>query len=170
SSGRRARDHEEALQQLASCERQMRAITERLYLNSCDAEGRGIARIRHKDVQRCLDDETLLVEFYCDGRTVHAFTLDAQALEVHTLPTPFASVERLLPQLQSTFRSALAQGPHAPATRALAWRLLRQLHDALLQPLAARLVDRRRLAVVPHGLLHYLPFHLLRGESGYLIE
>src|SRR5262249_8146428 len=59
-SAPRALDHEEALQQLASCERQMRAITERLYLNSCDAEGRGIARIRHKDVQRCLDDETLL--------------------------------------------------------------------------------------------------------------
>src|SRR5262249_1714344 len=143
---------------------------ERLYLNSGEAEGRGTASIRHKDVQRHLDDGTLLIEYYYDGGALHAFTLDATSLEVHALPTPFASVERLLTQLQSNIRSALDQDPQAPAARALAQRLLRQLHDALLQPLGERMAGRCRFVIVPYGLLHYLPFHLLRGASGYLIE
>jgi len=164
-------DQGEALQQLAACERQMRAITERLYLNTGSSTGLGsAARILCGDVQRCLDDETLLIEYYYDGDALHAFTLDKTSLDVHALPTPFAAVERLLTQLQSNIRGALAQDPHAPAARALAQRLLRKLHDALLQPLAAHLCGCRRLVVVPYGLFHYLPFHLLRGESGYLIE
>src|SRR5262249_11259541 len=63
-SASRVLNEEEALQQLAACEREIRAITERLYLNSSDSEGRRAARIRYKDVQRCLDDETLLIEYY----------------------------------------------------------------------------------------------------------
>jgi CHAT domain-containing protein len=46
---------------------------------------------------------------------------------------------------------------------------LHQLHAALLQPVLP-LVAGRRLAIIPCGALHYLPFHALRDEQGYLIE
>jgi CHAT domain-containing protein len=46
---------------------------------------------------------------------------------------------------------------------------LRQLHDLLIRPLE-RILEQRRLIVVPHGNLHYLPFHALHNGDQYLIE
>jgi CHAT domain-containing protein len=47
-------------------------------------------------------------------------------------------------------------------------RLLGRINDLLLGGLA--LEDCRSLVVVPHGLLHYLPFHALHDGSRYLVE
>jgi len=46
---------------------------------------------------------------------------------------------------------------------------LRQLHDLLIRPLE-RTLEKRKLIVVPHGSLHYLPFHALHNGDEYLIE
>ena len=31
-------------------------------------------------------------------------------------------------------------------------------------------MNARHLIIVPHGMLHYLPFHALLDETGYLID
>jgi CHAT domain-containing protein len=46
---------------------------------------------------------------------------------------------------------------------------LRQLYEEVLAPVRAHLTTRH-LIVVPHGVLHYLPFHALLDENGYLID
>jgi CHAT domain-containing protein len=46
---------------------------------------------------------------------------------------------------------------------------LRQLYDLLIRPLEQTL-EQRKLIVVPHGSLHYLPFHALHDGDQYLIE
>jgi CHAT domain-containing protein len=46
---------------------------------------------------------------------------------------------------------------------------LRQLHDLLIRPLE-RTLEQRKLIIVPHGSLHYLPFHALHNGDHYLIE
>lgn len=46
---------------------------------------------------------------------------------------------------------------------------LRQLHDLLIRPLE-RTLKQRKLIIVPHGSLHYLPFHALHNGDQYLIE
>jgi CHAT domain-containing protein len=43
------------------------------------------------------------------------------------------------------------------------------LYDLLLKPIEPQLGDRR-LVVVPHRTLHYVPFHALCDERGYLIQ
>jgi CHAT domain-containing protein len=43
-----------------------------------------------------------------------------------------------------------------------------QLHDLLVRPLG--LVAGEALVVVPHDVLHYVPFQALRSSAGYLIE
>jgi CHAT domain-containing protein/tetratricopeptide (TPR) repeat protein len=45
-----------------------------------------------------------------------------------------------------------------------------ELYDLLLGPAAAELRPGEILVLVPDGLLHRLPFALLRGDRGYLIE
>ena len=44
----------------------------------------------------------------------------------------------------------------------------RRLYDTLVKPLGLKTGET--LIVVPHRSLHYLPFHALRGENGYLVE
>ena len=46
---------------------------------------------------------------------------------------------------------------------------LQQLHTQLIRPLE-QILGQRKLIVVPHGGLHYLPFHALHNGDEYLIE
>ena len=46
---------------------------------------------------------------------------------------------------------------------------LRQLYEEVFAPIRAHL-SARHLIIVPHGVLHYLPFHALLDDTGYLID
>lgn len=47
---------------------------------------------------------------------------------------------------------------------------LRQLYHEVFAPLNERLRGRSHLIIVPHGVLHYLPFHALFDGRSYLID
>src|SRR5919202_3096023 len=165
---------EQALVEVAVRERRMRTITEQLYLHSGDGSTACSVSIPSlSEVRQRLGEDALLIEFYNDGNSLWAFTLDARTLEVHPLPTTVDVLNRLLAQLQVNFAAALRAGAHVavtPGLNNLAQRLLQRLYGLLLAPLAQRGRDARRLVIVPYGALHYLPFHLLHTGSQYLIE
>jgi CHAT domain-containing protein len=46
---------------------------------------------------------------------------------------------------------------------------LRQLYEEVFAPVRAH-ISARHLIIVPHGVLHYLPFHALLDDTGYLID
>jgi CHAT domain-containing protein len=164
----------QAFAEVAARERRMRAITEKLYLQG--AEGRALNQAETpsvEEIQRTLDDQTILVEYYNDGAQLWAFTLDGASLGVHRLQVTADELQPLLAQLQVNLAAALKVGPQAPAISSLtrlARGLLQRLNASLVEPLAFSLRGRKRLVVVPYGALHYLPFHLLYDGSGYLIE
>lgn len=165
---------EQALLEVALRERRMRAITEQLYLDSSADRAVNPAPIRSlKDIQRTLDADQLLIEFYTDGQQFMAFVLDGQHIAVHELPLTVEMLNRLLAQLQVNLDAALKESPHARRSRnlnELARRILKRLHEVLIAPLDLRKHDPQRLVIVPYGALHYLPFHLLHDGSAYLIE
>lgn len=167
-------DPQHALDEIAWRERRMRAITEQLYLHSGARRSPGYAAVPQcARIQQRLEEDDLLIEFYTDGATMWAFTLDRRSIQAHALAASVGAVEQLLNQLQINIASALKAGPHAhvlPGLTAMAGRIGQRLYGALLEPLAARLRGRRRLIIVPYGALHYLPFHLVHSGSAYLIE
>jgi len=55
---------------------------------------------------------------------------------------------------------------HADTMLVQAEDLLSELYAELIDRVADELVDAQRLIIVPHGLLHYLPFHALMDPSG----
>jgi CHAT domain-containing protein len=167
-------DQQHARKEIAVRERRMRAITEQLYLLSSDGGAwSNVKPPRLPDVQRTLSEQTLLVEFYNDGANVWAFSADNHSLETHQLPIMIDDLHRLLSQLQVNFQSALNTSVETATARnvaGLTQRLLQRLYGALLRPLEHRLRGRHRLVIVPYGALHYLPFHLLHTDDGYVIE
>ncbi|NIN65132.1 MAG: CHAT domain-containing protein, partial [Anaerolineae bacterium] len=60
----------------------------------------------------------------------------------------------------------LARGDPLDSEWANLQGLLGRLYTALVLPLADRLAPFERLIVVPHGPLHYLPFHALYDGQG----
>jgi CHAT domain-containing protein/Flp pilus assembly protein TadD len=120
-----------------------------------------------------LGQETALVEYFSLDGNLLAFVVADKRLEVIQLPTLEDEVEAELRQFYFQL-GALRYGAHHLRAHheELVERTRRHLHglyDRLLRPLEA-LLDRRRLLVVPHRFLHYVPFHALHNGAGYVIE
>ena len=165
---------EQALIEVTTRERRMRAITEKLYLlNDNDQQVNHVPKASLSEIQRTLDPGDLLVEYYSDGIQLWAFVLDRGTIKVSQLSVAVETVNQLLSQLQTNVGAILGMTPHTPAYHSLtnlARLILRRLHALLFEPLSQGLHGLRRLVFVPYGPLHYLPFHLLYDGSGYLIE
>lgn len=165
---------QQALAELAACERRMRALTERLYLlgDGRAAERSGPA-IALADIQAAISPDTVLVEYYNDGEHLWAFTLNTRGLQVHALNIAPDALNNLIEKLQLYTDRALRAGRDAPVTQGLynyTLTVLQRLHAALIAPLAAALAGRARVVIVPYGALHYLPFNLLHDGEQYLIQ
>jgi CHAT domain-containing protein len=165
---------ERARVEVALRERRMRAITEKLYLLSRadNTINPSFSSLLPK-IQACIDKRGLLIEFYADGSQLWAFVLDGQSCGAQLLPVNVETLKQLLGQLKSNITAALHLESGSPAIRhlsLLAQRLLQRLYAILLEPLEISKRGRERITIVPYGILHYLPFHLLYDGSRYLIE
>ena len=165
---------EQALTEVAARERRMRAITDQLYLQSGgDQEDRQSPIFSLGEIQQRLEEGTLLVEYYCDGKQWWAFTLDQQIVRAHRLPVTVENLSQLMRLARNNFSSALTVNSDSSASRALtqqAQKILERLYTMLVAPLGIEKNSPRRLIVVPYAALHELPFQLLYDGLNYLIE
>ena len=111
-----------------------------------------------------------LVGFYLVREEVHGFVHNGRSYHHVRLPTSASKLNELMRVLFVNMRTT----PAAPAS----WikplttqlhKILAQFDKSLLAPLRPFL-HHQKLVVVPHGLLHQLPFHLLRHQGRYLLE
>src|SRR5207248_2304978 len=83
---------------------------------------------------------------------------------------PVERVQQLVDRFRfQVAKFRLGQGyvaAHSDALLSSTNRILADLYEALIDPCADELVDAQRLVIVPHGALHYLPFHALIDPSG----
>jgi tetratricopeptide (TPR) repeat protein len=124
-------------------------------------------------IRAALPAGTVLVEYFRVGNRLLAFLVTRDSLEV----APVA----LLPRVQHVLRLLQFQlgwarpgaGQVSEASRqsllASTQAHLAELYDELVAPLRPRL-DAEHLIVVPHDLLHYVPFHALYDGRSYLID
>jgi tetratricopeptide (TPR) repeat protein len=128
--------------------------------------GRGAA-------QSAIPPDTLLLEYFTIGTQIVAFLVSRSEVRVAAdFPCTLRELERSLAVLDLTLKGIDALAPEyvaevlEPACREhLGW-----FYRALLAPLSATLAHYHKLIVVPHDVLHYLPFHALHDGERYLIE
>lgn len=124
------------------------------------------------EIQRALPDGTTILEYYTAKDRIYACSVSRDRLHVADVAS-LHEVTRLLqllrfqlatfqlgPDYVRTFASALSAATHGH---------LRALHTHLIAPVRPWLRSPN-LVVVPHGPLHYLPFHALFDGSRYLID
>jgi tetratricopeptide (TPR) repeat protein len=127
-----------------------------------------------EEIRSSLAPDAILLEYYQARGRVYVCVVGRDLLDIVPLG-PMTEIRNLLRFLQfqlSKFRlgpgyvSAFA----APLQAATDWHL-RELHQALIAPIRDRLTPAAHLVIVPHDVLHFLPFHaLLDGERHYLID
>ncbi|HEY3231159.1 MAG TPA: CHAT domain-containing protein, partial [Roseiflexaceae bacterium] len=124
-------------------------------------------------LQRDLGPDTALVEYFSLDGELLAFIVTDEGVGVVRHLGREDQVEAAVTQLRFQI-DALRYGAehlraHTDQLTLRARHYLRALYDILLRPIEPRL-GARRLVVVPHRALHYVPFHALCDEAGYVIE
>jgi tetratricopeptide (TPR) repeat protein len=131
-------------------------------------------RVQVQSPQPYLDADTLLVEYFIARGEVLAFSVTREEIQVHRRLATLSQLNRLLGLLRLNLHrlspALLAQGDSLESEADNLKGLLGRLYAALVQPLADRLAPFEQLVVVPHGPLHYLPFHALFDGRHYLLE
>src|SRR6266581_1464148 len=123
-------------------------------------------------LQATLPADTVLIEYYSTGDRLLAAVVTRDTIEITPVTVVFRVVHFLPPprfQL-SKFRmgATYAQRFERPLLRATEGHL-EALYAELIAPLRQRL-STKHLVFVPHGALHFLPFHALREGDGYLCD
>lgn len=116
---------------------------------------------------------TALVVYYSLDDELLAFVVTQEAVQVVRSLGSEQAVTRLVDQLRfqtNTMRGPAGRKPaHQDQLIRRARHYLAALYDALLRPLEP-LLGGRRLVVVPHRALHYIPFRALFNGERYVIE
>lgn len=168
----RPTDQQQAQQEVLTLEKRITDLWHKLLIrNASYARDAALWQVRAEPVQPYLDRETLLLEYFVAHDELIIFLVTAATVEARRLPNPLAAVQELRQKLWVNLRRvARSQPAQVAAYTANAQGLLRRLYDLLLAPVRDTLADYARLIVVPHGSLHYLPFHALHDGQCYLLE
>jgi len=110
------------------------------------------------EIQSFLRGDETLIEYYYHGEDLYAFVLTKNELRAFQLDGRDLSkdTEDLRRRLQEP-KSA----EYIDLSQRVYQRLIRPISKAIATP---------KLIIVPHGILHYLPFNALNSGSGYLID
>ncbi len=126
------------------------------------------------DVQHWLAPGTLMLAFYTTGIIDPAARgLRQAAVQRHRFPPPHTLLFAVTHDQVTAYDTGLSPNDilprqlHAAAERHfLEPAIRRTLFDRLLAPIAHRLAGTRRVILVPHGPLHYVPFQALIAPDG----
>jgi CHAT domain-containing protein len=127
-----------------------------------------------EDVQRMLEDDEVLVEYYAIGNSFQAFVIGHDSFDAFPdlalSSDTRASIRGLNFQLSKFHLQPAYLKKHAATLLAAARHHLQNLYTQLLAPLARVLDGNKRLIIVPHQMLHYVPFHALFDGENYVID
>ncbi|MBI2014642.1 MAG: CHAT domain-containing protein [Candidatus Rokubacteria bacterium] len=146
-----------------AAEREYRAFLDRIRKESGEqASLMSVEPVVLADVQALLPEGTTLLEYMVTTREVALWVVERDRVKALTLPVGRADLVGRVGALRAAIASL--------APQAEVERQARELHDRLLAPARAE-IRGNRLLIVPHDVLHYLPFAALRSPDGHwLVE
>jgi len=124
--------------------------------------------LKAKEVQRLLDEGTVLLAYYMGSEWTGVFVMT----KGKTLGLKLDISRRQLAEKVKEFRKVTEEGLTVKVFMSRDYeKPLTDLYEILIKPVEKELAGKKHLVVVPHGMLHYLPFQALRNQEGkYLIE
>jgi CHAT domain-containing protein len=161
--------------QIATFEAELDQLREHIRLRDTEFESfRTVTPLTLDAVQAQLPEGGVLLEYFTAGETILVFVVTHQEVNVVRLPLRLNELRRAFKRV-----GGLKSGPLHNMVRNEQYRLrspwiLGNLYQKLIEPLEQALHSASLLCIVPHGLLHYVPFHALYRQTNsgtrYLIE
>jgi CHAT domain-containing protein/tetratricopeptide (TPR) repeat protein len=165
-------NRQQAYESVLALEKQITDTWHQLLVRNADyARDASLWQVRTEPVQPYLGPDTALLKYFlCHGQLV-AFVVTGERIDVFRLAADLDQVQRLIQLLWLNLRAVPRSNLTQTAYRATNARgLLQRLYDLLFAPLSNVLRPYPKLIVVPHGSLHYLPFHALYDGASFLLE
>lgn len=157
---------------MLALEKRITGLWHRLLIRSADyARDASLWQVRNEPIQSYLGPETVLLKYFVAHQQLFAFVITGEHVEARRLPADLGQVWGLVRRVQLNLSTASRSEPDQ-VLRLIpnAQGVLGRLHHLLLAPLGNVVESFRRLVIVPHGPLHYLPFHALYDGAAYLLE
>jgi CHAT domain-containing protein/tetratricopeptide (TPR) repeat protein len=165
-------DRGQAQQEVLSLEKRITELWHRLLIHNADyAREAALWTIRTEPIQPYLAPDSILVEFFIVHGGLVVFLVTTEAVQAQRLAGDLRRIQTLMQLLWLNLKTVPKSSPkRVSALTTSAQGLLKQLYDLLIAPLTDSLKAYRPLIIVPHGPLHYLPFHALHDGRSYLLE
>jgi CHAT domain-containing protein len=165
-------DRQRAQREVLELENQITERWHKLLIHNADyARDAALWQVRTEPIQPYLAPDTLLLEYFVVHRQLIAFLVTDTAVRTVRLPVEIAAVQQLMQRLWLNFGTVPRSVPAQIAQlESNARDLLKDLYERLIGPIAHQISGYARLTIVPHGPLHYLPFHALHDGKSYLVE
>ena len=153
--------------QVAQLRSEYEDLLEEMWVQSPEA-----ARLRQvrgpdvEEIQSCLQDGRVLVEFFFGREESWAWVISNQSADVVTLDTNRDRLRNRVVQVRNELATADSLNTETGA--------IAKLSSELIQPIKHLIRGNSQITVVPHQALHYIPFHVLltsgKGASQPLFQ
>ena len=156
------------------CERQIKQLFRRIETEDpAFAEFQRMNGASLSDLRETLEPGETAVEYFTTGEHISAFIASRDGVRVARHIAAKSDVERLLDALRFQIEKFNYGQEYVEAffgqLRRAANQLLGEFNRLILAPLEGMLAGEH-LIFIPHGALHYVPFHALHDGNNYLID
>lgn len=159
-------DLDAAPEVIVNQEIELHRIREYIRLQDADFQSfQTIAPLTLEEVQERLPANSVLLEYFTVGDTIIVFVVQPASIDVIPLSVTLQDVRRAFTQLKTNRLGTLHHlTPNTDGYLCPAW-ILRALYQKLLEPLGELIWNTDMLCIVPHGILHHIPFHALNRQT-----
>jgi CHAT domain-containing protein/tetratricopeptide (TPR) repeat protein len=156
------------------CEKQIAQLFSRMEVeSSIFADVRKAQSTNLQDLREALKADECAIEYFIAGDEISAFIATPEGIEMVRNIASKTEVEKAV----TAFRFQIEKFNYGQAyVNAYFGQLKRatdgylaKLYTLIFAPLENRL-SGEKIIIIPHGLLHYLPFHALRSAEQYLVD
>lgn len=158
-------------EKLHDLEKKITTIWHRLLTINADyARLASLLQVDFQSFQQYIPKDTMILEYFVIKGNPVVFCVDSTNVIAVQLKHDWHGIQILLQKwnlnISAVMRSSLERADHLYAN---AIGILQKLYNILIAPVRAHL-KCTKLIVVPHGSLHYAPFHAFSDGHSFLIE
>ncbi len=162
----------ESLEKIRQLENQLVAAFHHM-ASEADREASSRCRFDVAELQATLDDQTTLVEYFVVRDSILALAVTRRMLRVFPHVANYSRVSKVTRLLRFQLAKFSLSSSYLERFGQVMLHNteehLGELNQLLVEPLRPH-IETPRLVIVPHGCMHLIPFHALRGPDGFLLD